>query len=173
MTSEILFSTQPEICWVLDSSALIEFKKLIPISKQWKAFRYLEDQVESGSITIPDEAIDELGDVTHPDLPGAWAYGIKRIRRDPKVPDNEYIDRVMTDAGDVVDHKKKKGDADPYVLALALHLQSAGCDVSVVTEDFVDRLPRKRSLWGACDLVGIRAERAKDFLISQGIVKGA
>lgn len=173
MTSEVLFSTQPEICWVLDSSALIEFKKLIPISIQWKAFRYLEDQVESASITIPDEAIAELGDVTHPDLPGAWAYGIKRIRRDPKVPDNEYIDRVMTDAGDVVDHKKKKGDADPYVLALALHLQSAGCDVSVVTEDFVDRLPRKRSLWGACDLVGIRAERAKDFLISQGIVKGA
>lgn len=157
----------------MDSSALIEFKKLIPISKQWNAFRYLEDQVESGSITIPDEAIDELGDVTHPDLPGAWAYGIKRLRRDPKAPDNEYLDSVMVDAGDVVDHRKKKEDADPYVLALALHLQKTGCDASVVTEDFVDRLPRKRSLWSACALVGIRAERAKDFLISQGIVKGA
>ena len=164
MTSEVLFSTQPEICWVLDSSALIEFKKLIPISRQWKAFRYLEDQVESGAITIPDEVIDELGDVTHPDLPGAWAYGIKRIRRDPKVPDNEYIDRVMTDAGDVVDHKKKKGDADPYVLALALHLQSAGCDVSVVTEDFVDRLPRKRSLRNACEIMDIKVIQTVEFL---------
>lgn len=64
--------------------------------------------------------------------------------------------RVMREAGDVVDPNKSSEDADPYVLARAVQLRAQGLEVVVVTDDDVDRMPIKISLTTACGRVGVR-----------------
>lgn len=76
MTSEVLFSTQPEICWVLDSSALIEFKKLIPISQQWKKLKeanIMADDAQEEADSDDESAGCGLSPRSIRELPFYWA----------------------------------------------------------------------------------------------------
>lgn len=61
--------------WVIDSSALIRAKYVISISNQWGAFKRLEQMVLKGRIAMPRQMIKEITEVTHLDMPGAWAKG--------------------------------------------------------------------------------------------------
>ncbi len=61
--------------WVIDSSALIEMKLIVPISQQWAAFSRLEQMVSDGRIALPHHVINEVGHMTHPDMPGALGHG--------------------------------------------------------------------------------------------------
>ncbi|MCY3821772.1 MAG: hypothetical protein OXH52_20870 [Gammaproteobacteria bacterium] len=75
----------------------------------------------------------------------------------------------MEKAGDVVDPNKTTEDADPYVLALALHTREKGFDVVVVTNDIVDHLPIRISLATACARLNVDAATPEDFLAEAGI----
>ncbi len=81
------------------------------------------------------------------------------------------VETVMTRVGDVVDHEKDAGedDADPYVLALALHLKREGLDVRIVTEDRTDR-GRKMSLATAAGILGIPRVPLSGFLRAEEII---
>lgn len=131
--------TPPERVWILDTSALVEAKSALSVADQWQTFKQLEDMVRAGTVALPRLVIREISEIAHPDLPGAWAPGVRDIQQHPLDPEWEHVQRVMAEAGDVVDPNKTKDDADPYVLALALQLALQGLDVSVVTEDRVDR----------------------------------
>lgn len=125
--------------WILDTSALVEAKSALSVADQWQTFKLLEDMVRAGTLAMPRLVIREISEIAHPDLPGAWAPGVRDIQQHPLDPEWEHVQRVMAEAGDVVDPNKTKDDADPYVLALALQLVEQGLDVCVVTEDRVDR----------------------------------
>ena len=153
--------------WVIDSSALIDAKKIISVSNQWKAFKKLEQMAMNGNIALPRQVINEVSRITHPDLPGAWAVGIRGLLRYPLDADHQHLDHVMKTAGEVVDTNKMHEDADPWVLALACQLQSTGSIVCVVTVDTVDR--NHISMTTACELLSLNWCSAREFLNPCGI----
>ena len=154
--------------WVLDTSSLIESKDLISINRQWEAFKLLEKRVEEGRIAMPRQVIDEITTTDHPDLPGAWAPGMRAKLQHILRPDDQYMESVMAVAGDVIDQRKRHEDADPWVLALALQLKSEGIAVCIVTEDIVDRGSRI-SIASACGRLGLDWRRTREFLEHFGI----
>lgn len=85
----------------------------------------------TGQIAMPRQVIREIERTAHPDLPGAWAPGVRGALRHPLDVDFVHLRRVMAEAGQVVDPNKAEEDADPYVAALALHLAARGLDVVV------------------------------------------
>ncbi len=159
-----MFHVIEAMVWVLDTSALVEFKKLIPIKQQWDAFKQLEKMVSDGQIMMPRKVIQEAEEIIHPDVPGAWASGVRHLLRYSLDEDYEWIRLVMQRAGDVVDKTKTKEEADPYVLACALQLIQQGALVIVVTNDQIDRLPIRIALTTACNRLGISWIDAKTFL---------
>lgn len=156
-----------ENVWLLDSSALIEAKRVLPVDSQWVVFKRLEEMVENGAAAMPRQVIREMSEIAHPDLPGAWAPGVRDRQRHPLDAEWEHVQRVMTEAGDVVDPNKTTEDADPYVLALALQLVLAGEAVVVVTEDCVDR--NRIALTTACDRLGLSHGSVRDFFAALGV----
>lgn len=158
--------TPPERVWILDTSALVEAKAALSVADQWQTFKLLEDMVRAGTVAMPRLVIREISEIAHPDLPGAWAPGVRDIQQHPLDPGWEHVQRVMAEAGDVVDPNKTKEDADPYVLALALQLLDQGKEVCVVTEDRVDR--NRIAVTTACDRLGLPHCSVRDFLSGLG-----
>jgi hypothetical protein len=68
-----------ENVWLLDSSALIEAKRVLPVDSQWVVFKRLEEMVENGAAAMPRQVIREMSEIAHPDLPGAWAPGVRIV----------------------------------------------------------------------------------------------
>ncbi len=159
--------TPSERVWILDTSALVEAKSALSVADQWQTFKLLEDMVRAGTVAMPRLVIREISEIAHPDLPGAWAPGVRDIQQHPLDPEWEHVQRVMAEAGDVVDPNKTKEDADPYVLALALQLVGQGHDVCVVTEDRVDR--NRIAVTTACDRLSIPHCSVRDFLGGLGV----
>ena len=154
--------------WVIDSSALIDMKSVVPVSHQWAAFKHLEEMVAQGSLALPRHMINEVVAAMHPDMPGAWAAGMRGFKQHPPEAGFDYLQRVMDVAGDVVDVNKAGEDADPWVLALALQIkESVLFEVCVVTEDTVDR--HRISMVTACDRLELRWCTLRDFLGRYGI----
>lgn len=153
--------------WILDTSALVEAKFALSVADQWQTFKLLEYMVRAGTVAMPRLVIREISEIAHPDLPGAWAPGVRDIQQHPLDPEWEHVQRVMAEAGDVIDPNKAKEDADPYVLALALQLVGQGHDVCVVTEDRVDR--NRIAVTTACDRLSIPHCSVRDFLGGLGV----
>lgn len=153
--------------WILDTSCLVETKIIVSISDQWSTFKILEEKVRSGQIAMPRHVIREISEIDHPDLPGAWAPGVRPVQCHPLDPSWDCVQRVMAEAGDVVDPNKTKEDADPYVIALALHLQLDGLGAVVVTEDRVDH--SHMAVTTACDRLSVPHCSTREFLTELGI----
>ena len=153
---------------VLDTSALVDFKSLIPVSEQWSAFKTMEQMVLDGSIAMPRQVLTEASEVAHPDMPGAWAAGQRKLLVHPlDAAVDPYVKHVMSVAGDVVEAGKDAEEADPYVVALALEIANAGYEVCVVTSDRVDHGQIKIALATACDRLGVKVSSPPDFLTSK------
>jgi hypothetical protein len=146
--------------WLLDASALIESKSL--------AFKTWEVMVGRGEIALPREVIREVTSITHTDVPGAWAAGVRSLVKHPLDPEWSFLATVMVNAGDVVDANKTEDDADPHVLALALQLQAGGLnrqssdspdDRLLSARDSVLLSPRVlHGLWGTGTTFGLKNE---------------
>lgn len=120
--------------------------------------------VETGELFFPRQVTAELNQARHIDTPEAWA-----LAAGPKVtraydPDTAFVQRVMAEAGDVVDHNAEVDAGDPYVLAQALELLSMGLAVCVITEDIVDHQPLRISMATACGRLNLPHCELRDFL---------
>ena len=153
--------------WIVDSSALIEAKTIVSVSNQWDAFKHLEQMVVDGHIALPRQVIKEVSEIAHPDLPGAWAPGIRGLLQHPLDAGFDYLRKVTSIVPDVVDVNKPTEDADPWVVALALRLEGDGHTVCVVTKDVVDRT--SISVATACDRLSIDWCPIRRFLHHCGI----
>jgi hypothetical protein len=165
----LLLQADDEPVWVLDTSALIEFKVLVAIADQWQAFAQLSNLVDLARIAVPRQVIIEVAEVAHPDVPGAWAIAMRSRLRHPLDVEFEFIQRVMREAGDVVDAASTKDEADPYVVALALQLTAIGQRSVVVTEDKIDHGPIRISLASACVALEVEWTDSRTFLTTVGI----
>ena len=77
--------------WILDTSALIEFKRLLPMPEQWNAFVRLGSLVENGRIAMPRQVLAEATRVSHPDVPGAWAAAMRERLQHTLDPGYHFI----------------------------------------------------------------------------------
>lgn len=123
--------------------------------------------VTNGNIALPRQVINEVSEMNHPDLPGAWATGIRSLLQHTLDAAYTHMTHVMEIAGEVVDINKPQEDADPWVLALAEQLQEAHYNVCVVTRDTVDR--DRMSMATACRLLNLRWCPIRTFLNYCGI----
>lgn len=87
--------TPGERVWILDTSALVEAKAALSVADQWQTFKQLEDMVRAGTVAMPRLVIREISEIAHPDLPGAWAPGVRDIQQHPLDPEWEHVQRVM------------------------------------------------------------------------------
>jgi hypothetical protein len=167
--------------WVIDTGSLIEIRRGVPKPVRQKVIAELDSRARTGHIIYPPELIGELeraaGEIKskgHPDLPLAWAKkheangtryghlfdGARTVLA--RIPNLIDPDKVSIDGTD---------DADPHVIALALHVQSEGHEVRIITED-ITTTPRKTALTDAAGLFGIGCVRFRTFLISEAIWDG-
>jgi hypothetical protein len=148
--------------WVLDSSALINFKHIIGIEHQWQFLECLKEMVTSGELYICRAVVKEVKQ-PHPDAPGAWAYGVRDLVQEAYDPQEVFVAEVMVLAGDVIDDEDEESDADPHVVAQALELRSRGFDVCVVTTDARSHQDRI-AMTEACARFEIKSCSDRDFI---------
>jgi len=67
--------------------------------------------------------------------------------------------------------KHKKEEADHHILAAALELRDNGYKAIVITEETVDRPPRKMSMKTAGERLGITIISMQEFLEQQEILQ--
>jgi hypothetical protein len=165
----------PPTVFVVDTSAIIEFKGLVKIDDQWGHLLHMSDLVRSGALTFPRQVAKELAYGQHPDAPGAWIGNAKRDVCHAQ-PSEETLVKVLEVAPQLVDYETTadREVADPYVAAMAHEIAARhnGCRVIVATNDVVDRLPLKLSLKTACERLGVEVCSAASLIawVSDGTV---
>ena len=128
--------------------------------------------VEEGRLCYPKEVVGELERAADPKAPDAqylWAKQHETRASEPK-PALEIVKRILAAVPTVLDPDKDMGaeEADPYVLAMAVHLRSENQDARIITEEKNDT-PSKLSLRTAAGLLGIPSVPLKAFLDFEGV----
>lgn len=74
----------PALICVIDTSVLIELKKLVKMDDQWELLTIMVGLVEVGSLTFPRQVAAEMQAVRYPDAPGVWMGHAKVKVRHPQ-----------------------------------------------------------------------------------------
>jgi len=153
--------------WVIDSSSIIEIKPKVPKTHRDGVIGELEKLIVSGNLVYPSQVVTELeDDDTFADF--VKKHKAQATRHGPLF---EQVKELLKDAQikRVLDHTKVgKDEADPYLLALALHLKAQAIDVTLITEEKRDR-PDKLSLSSACGIKRVYCVPILPFLEQRGI----
>jgi hypothetical protein len=158
--------------WIMDTSSIIEIRRRIPNSVRSRVFSGLDSLVDKGFLIYPSEVVVELEryvDPKDPDTQFQWAKRNqqKACRHGPQL---ELVRKVLAhpQVRRVLDPDKvSTEEADPYVLALALHIKQDSTAI-VITEEVRDT-PTKMSLTTACGLLKLYRLSLEAFLVEQGI----
>src|SRR5436190_1834583 len=138
-----------QVTWVIDTSSVAEVRRSIENAKKAAVFLSLENLVNAKRLVFPKQVVDELerwADPNSPDAQYAWAKKNEAIATEYS-PTLDQVKEVLRAVPKVLDPDKDTGveEADPYVLALAVHLRAESKDARIVTEEKNDT-PRKLSL---------------------------
>lgn len=163
--------------YVIDTSSIIQPRRLLSEEKSAekdRVFAKLGQLVDDGTLAFPPQVYDELKryEDEKEDRPFEWARKFKEQAMLGVSTDDllAAVARVVEVVENLVDYDKPSpvDDADPYVVALALHLAESGRVVTVITEDRNDRAD-KTSMQSACALLGLPALTIRVFLKHSGI----
>ena len=155
------------VVWIIDTSSIAQVRRSIANHRKGSVFDQMGRLVQEGRLAFPAQVVEELerwADPATPDQQFLWA---KKYKADAtqNQPTFEEVKEVLAEVPAVLDPDKDAGaeEADPYVLAMALHLRVLGRDARVVTEEVRD-YPRKMSLNTAAGLVGVPSVNLMAFL---------
>ncbi len=164
----------PDRVYVIDTSSIIWIREYVPNASRRDVLSELSQRVDEGVLVFPPHVVKELGKGANKkkgqeDALYRWA----KANRAEATRFGEclgVIGTVMAQVGAVVDHEKDspEDDADPYVLATALHVDGGGGDSTVVTEDRKD-MPSKLSIVTAAGILHLPALPMRAYLRTQGI----
>ena len=156
-----------ELVCIIDTSALIKFKRMVDINEQWDLLLHMTALVERGCLAFPRQVVRELAYGEYPDAPGAWIGSARRVVRYPQ-PSEETLREVLAVAEQLVDTEATSDleVADPYIAAMACEIgrRYPGSRAVVATDDYVDRLPAKLSLATACRRLSIDRWTPEEFI---------
>jgi hypothetical protein len=160
------------IIWILDTSSIIEIRRSVEAVRRNSVFSGMSGLVGNDRILFPKQVLDELERAADPKSPDAqllWArqHKDKANAHDPSLLE---VRDVLAVVPQVLDPDKDSGaeEADPYLLAMGVHLRAEGSDARVVTQETKDT-PRKMSLNTACGLLGIPSVPLSAFLLFEKI----
>lgn len=154
--------------WVVDTSALLQVRLAHDPADQIAIFKGLHDMAVDGRLAVTRRVLNECNG-QYFDLPTGWASVVKQRARHPLDPGDEHVQTVMAAAPNVIEADNDRDPADPYVLAQALQLREDESEVCVVTQDFVDRLPKKISMATAADRLDLAWRQLQPFLSDVGL----
>ncbi len=166
--------------WVIDTSSILELRRKAPASKQGQIYARLGEMVEADILVYPKEVLDELERRTaeiagtgRRDLPYEWAkkHEKQATRHGTDYAALRYVLSVEGVAQLLDADNPGVEEADPYVLALAHHLNANDQFSRVVTEDRRNA-PDKIALASACGIVGVPVVPMRPFLLNRGIWNG-
>lgn len=164
----------PAPVWVFDTSSLIALKSAIPREQHEAAFEALTRLARNRRVYFPREVIGELRrerrDRRRPRTLD-WALAVEEFAC-RIVPSFEDIRAVLARVPESIDPSSESliEEANPYVLALARTLQSAGHDARVVAEETRDA-PPKVSLHTACGVLRIPCVELAGFFRATRLAK--
>jgi hypothetical protein len=162
---------EPQQYFVFDTSSLIAIREIVPAANRRGVLGRLMQIVKAGELVFPSEVLDELERHAREHDPILdWVVAAKPLAcRFGSQFDALRI--VMSDpqAKRVIDVDKTAGvdEADPHVLALAIHLRQHA-NVVVVTEETRDRGDRT-SMTTACGVLRLFRLPMKAFLTERKI----
>jgi hypothetical protein len=119
--------------------------------KATAVFRTLTGLAKAGRLVFPPQVREELewAEADHPaDQALAW---VRKVREEAELAaDLATVQRVLARAPQLIDSDRRRDQADPHVIALALDTENLG-GVSIPSNDRVDRFdgrgaPRKLSV---------------------------
>lgn len=163
----------PDEVAVKDTSSIVQVRRIVARDMQPMVFATLATMVTEEKLVFPKEVVKELQRYSNPDtalqdLPLQWALSNSPIATRHSVP-LEVVKAVLSQVPEILDPDKPGvEEADPYVLALAVHIQDQGRQVTVLTEERKDR-PDKMSMTTACGVLRIPCLPIEVFLNRNGI----
>lgn len=158
----------PAMVHVIDSCALINMKdfELVKHHEQFPMFSRMTGLLGEGRLALPRQVAAEMSHIKYADIPGGWATGYQDFCVYPQ-PLDESMAEVLG-AAQLVDAQgeRENEEADPYVVAMAYELQERYPDtrVIVVSDDVIDRMPRKESVLTACEALEIECIGSAEFV---------
>lgn len=160
---------------VIDTSSIIEVRRIVPKPEQKRVFQALSGLVDKGQLVYPIEVVAELErysdpNSTNPDLPYKWTKENQRVAT-KHGPQLSHLKNILShpQVRLIVDPDKTGvEEADPYVLALAAYLQEKGYEITVITQETKDR-PDKLSMGTACGLLRLPRLPLAAYLVQQKI----
>lgn len=167
--------------WVIDTSAILQVRRMydpdVPETHHRRhrdksycvqVLQHLTQLVADGHLVFPKQVRDELHKPASNDLASQWVHHCAPLRRHNE-PAQASLRHLLSQFPNLVDYRKSMDDADPYVVAQAIELQSAAILAAVVTEDRRDR--RSTSITTACRGLGIPCIDTLQFLSDCGSPK--
>lgn len=158
--------------YIIDSSALIDLKNSYPIKNNSHLWKKIEKICKEGKLIAPMEVYKEIKNGS--DELVEWIDKISFIF----IPHEDIIlnrkfQKVMSEFPQVHDDKKKKYDADPWIIALALYkieeendkLPALRNEYIVVTSESI-----KNRLIKACEYFRLNYVNLTDFLKREKII---
>lgn len=160
---------------VIDTSSIIEVRRIVPKSEQKRVFKALAELVIQGKIVYPIEVVAELErhsnlKSSNPDLPYKWTKE-NQEQATRFGPQFGHLSTILShpQVRSIVDPDKTGvEEADPFVLALASFLKEQGHEVTVATQETKDR-PDKLSMTTACGLLRLFRLPLNAFLAQEKI----
>jgi hypothetical protein len=164
--------------FVIDTSSIAEIRRRIPKTEIRDVYKALTKLVTDGELVFPDKVYCELErwhdpDPNKPDPPFEWTKANRTRATEQDAPYDALVE-ALGQASDVCDPTRVTAggveDADPYVVAMAMHLETLGYRCTVLTEDRKDG-PLKISLATACGVLRLPTVPILTFLERRKIWK--
>jgi hypothetical protein len=161
-----LATSAQERLWIIDTSSIIESRRIVSRVAEKPILEGLTKQVNAGVLVFPKQVLAELElyyDPANPDPQFKWAKS--NAATGSRKNNYDGVKLVLKRVPTVMDPEKQTpiDEADPYVIALALELREGHQNPTVITEDRKDQ-PKKMSLATACGLWEVPSVPLEAFL---------
>jgi hypothetical protein len=130
----------------------------------------MTDLVNESKLCFPTEVVEELERLAKAEAAFIWAKAVAGSRCHKGAPYN-YTAWVLETCADIVDETAlaSQEPAAPFVAAQGVQLQDEDIEMTVVTEDVLEK-PTRMCLWKACAELELPRMRLEDFLEDADLV---
>ena len=156
--------------YIFDTSAFITINRFYPHTFVPDLWDKLEKLIKSGNIISHEYVLNEINPTTKkPDFLAEWVGDKTEIFRGITQEQTEIVRKILEKFPGLIDYKKEKDEADPWVIALAKEeIEMPGLfkrDVIVVSQES-PRSPQK--IPAVCKHFGISYKSLFEFFESRG-----
>jgi hypothetical protein len=148
--------------YVIDTCSLTYLRRVYPIEVFPSVWEKIKDLVSRGALISCEDVFEELQ--VQDDELTLWAKEHSKIFKPLAVKIQKQVKRILSTHSNLVDLKKKKSSADPFIVATAMVY-----DCTVVSEEKPSGGPHKSKIPDVCKFYGVRCITLLDMLIEQGL----